>query len=103
MKTILNPTLTLALALSAFALVSCQTATTHSAGGDVAQCVMCDKCKTVFALRGQAASGGKYTVYRTQKVTTCPECETAVQHFIKTGHLQPYCRHCGGHMTCVTR
>ncbi len=82
------------LALIALPMVACQT--TASAPG---QAVMCDKCKTVWVSRPMPA-GSKvnpgYLAYRDVKSMECPECESAVATFFKTGSLQHRCTHCGG-------
>lgn len=60
--------------------------------------VTCDKCKTTFV-------NISHTTYRhneQMKVMTCPDCESAVENFFKTGHLKHHCNHCGGSMTCFT-
>ena len=87
------------LALIALPMVACQT--TGSAPG---KAVMCDKCKTVWVSRPTSISAGTkggpgYIVYRDVKSMECPECESAVATFFKTGSLQHRCKHCGGTMT----
>jgi hypothetical protein len=83
-------------------LPSCQT-TGASAGTDA---VMCSKCKTVWVktpVQGGPPGKGGYTVYRDTKTMTCPDCESAVVTFFKTGSLKHSCAHCGSTLThCTT-
>jgi len=88
------------LGLIAIPLVACQT--TGSAPGNKA--AMCDKCKTVWVSRpgyiGTGTKGGPgYMAYRNVKTMECPECESAVATFFKTGSLHHRCTHCGGSLT----
>lgn len=88
-----------ALALVALPMVACQTTSS-----DPGKAVMCDKCKTVWVSRpgfsGVGTKGGPgFTTYRDVKKMECPECESAVATFFKTGSLQHRCNHCGGAMT----
>ena len=83
-------------------LPSCQT-TGATAGTDA---VMCSKCKTVWVkapVRAGAPGKGGHTIYRDTKTMTCPECESAVVTFFKTGSLKHNCSHCGGAMTHCTK
>jgi len=84
----------LALVAAASGLVACQ-ATTASGPES---CVMCDKCKTVWVKR-PANVGGKFTVMSSKKVHTCPDCNSAVENFFKTGELKHSCSACGGTMS----
>jgi hypothetical protein len=36
------------------------------------------------------------------KVMVCPDCESAVVTFFKTGQLKHHCAHCGGSLTHCT-
>ena len=83
------------LALAALTIVSCQT-TSGSSG----PAVMCSKCKTVWVKTPMTvgAPGKGYTVYRDQKTMACPDCESAVATFFKTGSLKHHCAHCGDTM-----
>src|SRR5688500_3291308 len=65
-----------------------------SASGDDA--VMCGKCETVWVRtedHGLRAKG--FTVYRTEKRMVCPDCESAMANFVKTGKLAHTCKTCG--------
>lgn len=92
------------LALAALLLVACQTTSTSGSGS----AIMCGKCKTVWVSRpvsfGVATKGGPaYVAYRNVKTMECPECESAVTTFFKTGSLKHHCAHCGGELThCTT-
>lgn len=87
------------LALVAISLVACQT-TTSGPG----KAVMCDKCKTVWVSQPVPIGGGTktspgYVTYRDVKSMECPECDSAVATFFKTGELKHRCSHCGGTLT----
>jgi Zn-finger nucleic acid-binding protein len=60
--------------------------------------VMCDRCKTTWVLRGEAS--GKLVRYTREKTMVCPDCESAVAHWVRTGELKHACSHCRGKMTC---
>jgi hypothetical protein len=60
--------------------------------------VRCDQCRTTWVLRSEQM--GKLTRYSRQEVMVCKDCDSAVTHWMKTGHLKHYCSHCKGHMTC---
>jgi len=81
-------------------MTSCQTA---SASGDATSAVTCDKCKTVWVKRpqqvGPTGKGGAYYVLKDTKSMECPDCESAVATFFKTGSLKHSCSHCGGALT----
>jgi hypothetical protein len=72
----------------------------HSVGRTSAGAVMCDKCRTTWVSRGEPF--GKLTRYSRKEVMVCEDCESAVEHWMKTGDLRHYCAHCKGHMTCST-
>jgi hypothetical protein len=56
---------------------------------------MCSKCQTVWVK--QAHQVGKTAViYSREKQMVCPDCQSAVTTFIKTGKLQHTCTSCGG-------
>lgn len=59
--------------------------------------VMCDKCRISYELTGS------HSVRHPTKVMICPDCDSAVENFIKTGRLKHHCSHCNGTMTCETR
>jgi hypothetical protein len=83
-------------------LPSCQTMG-PTAGTDA---VMCSKCKTVWVktpVQAGAPGRGGYTIYRDSKTMTCPDCESAVVTFFKTGSLKHHCAHCGNTLTHCTK
>jgi hypothetical protein len=91
MKTLL---LTSMLGLSVL-LSSCQTA-----APDVTSALTCDKCKTVWVKRpvqvGPTGKTSGFVMLRNEKSMECPDCESAVATFFKTGSLKHNCDHCGG-------
>jgi hypothetical protein len=91
MKTLL---LTSMLGLSVL-LSSCQTA-----APDVTSALTCDKCKTVWVRRpvqvGPTGKTSGFVMLRNEKSMECPDCESAVATFFKTGSLKHNCDHCGG-------
>ena len=98
MKTLL---LTTMLGLAAL-LTSCQTAST-----DVTSAVTCDKCKTVWVKRpvqvGPMGKTSGFTMLKSEASMSCPDCESAVATFFKTGSLKHSCSHCGGALNhCTT-
>lgn len=59
------------------------------------QAVMCSKCQTVWVQRGYQE--GKHVVaYRQDKQMVCPDCQSAILTFFKTGKLEHTCKSCGG-------
>jgi ribosomal protein S27E len=89
-------------ALGITALLSaCQTAPPASP----ANAVTCDKCKMVWVEHsyntGYAKHPGVYIPVKS-KVMQCPDCESAVVTFFKTGQLKHHCSHCGGTLTHCT-
>lgn len=84
-------------------VTSCQTA---SASADASSAVTCDKCKTVWVKRhvpsGPSGKTGAYYALRSVKTMECPECESAVATFFKTGSLKHSCSHCNGTMSHCT-
>ena len=70
----------------------------HPGGRTSEGAVMCDKCRTTWVSRGEPF--GKLTRYSRKEVMACEDCESAVEHWMKTGDLRHYCSHCKGHMTC---
>ena len=85
------------------ALVGCQSQ--HDRGRDVsdteARAVMCAKCETVWTDRIDLNDPYARTV-RPERVTVCPDCESAVASFFKTGKLEHTCRACGGEIRHCT-
>ncbi|MFH0879887.1 MAG: hypothetical protein V2A34_09260 [Lentisphaerota bacterium] len=55
---------------------------------------MCSKCETVWVRRADHIN--KTTVYRSVQKMVCPDCETAIATFFKTGRLEHACTNCGG-------
>jgi hypothetical protein len=77
-----------------------------ASAADPTTAITCSKCQDVMVVN-PANSGSKpgsgYTLFKSQKVMVCPDCESAVQNFIKTGKLAHHCSHCDGTMqTCTT-
>jgi ribosomal protein S27E len=70
-----------------------------------ANAVTCDKCKMVWVEHssnaGYAKHPGAYIPVKS-KVMVCPDCESAVVTFFKTGQLRHHCSHCGGTLTHCT-
>ena len=97
MKTLL---LTSMLGLTGL-LTSCQTAVP-----DVTSAVTCDKCKTVWVKRpvqeGPMGKSSGFVVLKNVKSMQCPDCESAVATFFKTGSLKHNCGHCGGALNHCT-
>ncbi|MEY5024708.1 MAG: hypothetical protein RLZZ244_236 [Verrucomicrobiota bacterium] len=60
--------------------------------------VMCDRCKTTWVVRGDPS--GKMVRYTRERAMVCPDCETAVAHWMRTGELKHHCAHCRGKLTC---
>ena len=80
---------------------SCQSTGGAAAGADA---VTCDKCKTVWVKTATVTPGSKgFTTYANQKSMECPDCQSAVVTFFKTGELKHTCTHCGGAMTHCTQ
>lgn len=82
--------------LALLTLAGCQTATGGAPVATAAgQAVMCDKCQTVWVQSGLPMGKGA-VAYRQTKAMACPDCESAVTTFFKTGALQHQCKTCGG-------
>lgn len=85
--------LAIAVAITAI-MAGCQT----TGDGDStpiadAQAVYCPKCQTTWVQKPYSV--GRVTLYRTEKSTTCAECESAAANFFKTGKLEHTCKVCG--------
>ena len=50
---------------------------------------------------GYAKHPGAYVPVNS-KVMVCPDCESAIVTFFKTGKLKHSCAHCGGNLTHCT-
>lgn len=62
------------------------------------QAVMCSKCQTVWVQRGYQE--GKHVVaYRQDKQMVCPDCQSAIVTFFKTGKWQHTCKTCGENLS----
>lgn len=101
MKTI-QATFLLASALALAGLVtSCQTAS-----ADAKSAVTCDKCRTVWVERPVQVGGygktGSFYALTSARVMQCPDCESAVATFFKSGQLKHRCSHCGGALVHCT-
>ena len=70
----------------------------HPVGRTTGGAVRCDKCRTTWVARAEPF--GKLTRYSKQEAMVCEDCESAVEHWMKTGDLRHYCSHCKGHMSC---
>lgn len=96
MKTLTKTLLLTGVLGLASLLTSCQTV---AGAADASSAVTCDKCKTVWVKRpvqvGVPGKGGYYALKDTQEMD-CPDCESAVATFFKTGSLKHACSHCGG-------
>jgi Zn-finger nucleic acid-binding protein len=56
---------------------------------------VCPKCETVWIERPNM--NDPYMMSTVQKRDlACPDCESAVKRFFKTGHLEHYCSSCEG-------
>ena len=102
MKTLTKTLLLTGLLGLASFMTACQTAP-----ADATSAITCDKCKTVWVNRAvQGGPPGKPSGFYTLKATktmVCPDCESAVVTFFKTGQLQHRCSHCGGALAhCTT-
>lgn len=86
-------------------MTSCQTAP-----ADATSAVTCDKCKTVWVERpvplgpwGRSQSFYALRASTYAKMMDCPDCESAVATFFKTGSLKHHCSACGGTMNHCTK
>ena len=99
-------TLTKTLLLSAIlGMVSFSTCV-QAASDDATSAVTCDKCKTVWVKRpvqvGPSGKGATYYALKSEKSMECPDCQSAIATFFKTGKLKHECAKCGGTMTHCT-
>lgn len=82
-------------------VAACQTATPTPP----ANAVTCNKCKMLWVEHayntGYAKHPGAYVPVKS-KIMVCPDCESAVVTFFKTGKLKHSCAHCGGTLTHCT-
>ena len=61
--------------------------------------VTCSKCKIVAVKLPTSGPKGQPIFYHDQNVMVCPDCQSAIVNFFKTGKLKHTCSHCGGEMT----
>jgi len=98
MKTITKTLLLAGILGLAGLMTSCQ-----STAAGPTSAITCDKCKTVWVKRaepiGATGKGGSFYALKSVKSMECPECESAVATFFKTGALKHGCSHCGGTLT----
>jgi len=95
------------LLLTAILGMACFSTASQAAPEDATSAITCDKCKTVWVQRpvsnGPIGRGGSYYALKSEKTMQCPECESAVVTFFKTGKLKHECTKCGGTLThCTT-
>lgn len=64
--------------------------------GEKDQAVMCSKCETVWVRRADRIGSKGPVVYRKEKQMECPDCQSAIVTFFKTGKLEHTCKTCGG-------
>ena len=74
-------------------LIGCQM---PASGGDdtSTRALICVKCETVWVERVDLNE--PYVTFRPEKTTVCPDCESAIATFFKTGRLEHTCGTCGG-------
>ena len=70
----------------------------HPVGRASSGALRCDKCRVTWVVRAEPF--GKLTRYSKKEAMVCEDCESAVEHWMKTGDLRHYCSHCKGHMSC---
>lgn len=88
----------IAAAAAAVLVAGCASSGTKAGmepGGD-GEVVMCSKCQSVWVTRPHQV--GKVTVYRREKVMECPDCDSAVMNFFKTGKFAHTCKTCGDNL-----
>ena len=76
-------------------LLGCQTTSGGGQETASARAVICAKCETVWVERIDLNDPYGMT-FRPEETTVCPDCESAVATFFKTGKLEHTCRTCGG-------
>ena len=77
----------------AMALVSGCSTTNSKVSKAEQPAVMCAKCETTWMRSPHAM--GKTTVYRRHTKMVCPDCDSAVENFFKTGKFKHTCKTCG--------
>lgn len=82
------------------ALIGCEAdqISSNSNANEHPTAAYCDKCKAMWVRvpEHKWRKGGQGIVYRSRKVMTCPDCESMVSNFFKTGKLEHTCKTCGG-------
>ena len=95
--------LILASSLGLATLMSSCQSTGVTVGTDA---IACNKFKTVWVKTPvQMGPTGKsgFVTYRDVKSMECPDCQSAVVTFFKTGVFKHTCSHCGGTLTHCTQ
>ena len=86
---------------AAVIIVSACTPVQEQAGAKETVGVMCNKCETTW-VTGPTGKPGDYTIYRTSRKMKCPQCETLVETFFRTGKVSHSCPGCGGSLSRCT-
>lgn len=60
--------------------------------------MMCDRCETTWVVRPEGT--GRLVRYTRQRAMVCPECQSAVETWWKTGVFKHSCSRCQGKLTC---
>lgn len=63
--------------------------------------VICPKCETVW-IEAPDPDDLYVLTYRSEQVTRCPDCSSAVATFFRTGELRHSCASCGGRLVHCT-
>jgi len=100
MKTIFDATRAVSLAAAVFIVAAC-TPVQEQAGAKESVGLACNKCRTTWVSSGGGKPGGS-TIYRTSRQMKCPQCETLVETFFRTGQLAHSCPGCGGTVSRCT-
>lgn len=88
--------------LTGVLLVGCQFADKReSSSSTQARAVVCPKCETVW-VEGLDLNDPYMMTYRPEKVMKCPDCQSAVESFFRTGRLAHTCDTCGGDLKHCT-
>jgi ribosomal protein S27E len=100
-----NITLKSLLLSGALGIATLMTACQTAPPTPLASAVTCNKCKMVWVEHannpGYAKNPGAYVPVK-RKVMVCPDCESSIVTFFKTGKLKHSCTHCGGTLTHCT-
>jgi len=90
------------LSAAAVLIVSACTPVQEQAGAKETVGVMCGKCRTTWVAAAGGGKPGTLQVYRTSRKMNCPQCETLVQTFFRTGELAHSCPGCRGELSRCT-